>query len=135
MPDVTAQTFADGRCQFVHEPTGKEIQTDRPVEFGGSGRTFSATDILAAAVASCTLTTINQVLVRDGVDPEKTKTTIDKKLSASPKRLESINMVISIDCPQSDSLEKKLRRAADTCVVKKSLSEDLTVDTRFLFHG
>ena len=124
-----------GRCVITHALNESTVTTDLPPEFGGKGRSFSSTDLVASAVGTCLLTTIDKVLVRAGYDSKKLEIKIEKVLSDSPKQIKRVDVKIFHPEPFSDVLIKKLYKAADTCPVKRSLNSDVDVSIKFVEIG
>ncbi len=121
-----------GRCIITHELNRSTVITDVAPEYGGQGRSFSSTDLVAAAVGSCLLTTIDKILERAGHDPTKLEAKIDKVLSESPKQIKRIDVKVLYPEPLSNMLIKKMRKAAETCAVKRSLSPTVEISINFL---
>ena len=76
------------RCKITHQLSGTEILTDLAPEYGGEGRSFSSTDLIAVALGSCILSTIDKVMERAGYDPKQievitTKTYTENKTGSS----------------------------------------------------
>ena len=132
MSKFSIQLHDEGRCEIRHEIAGTEIITDLPTEYGGGGRSFSSTDLVAAALGSCTLTTIDGVFERAGSDPKKIKISITKVLSENPKMIKAISMEIFYPEKLDGTLIKKLERAAATCPVKRSLNKQIDIEIRFV---
>ena len=131
MSRFTIRLSDRGRCRVRHELADAEIVTDRPPEYGGEGRSFSSTDLVAAALGTCTLTTIDGLLARAGHDPARLRIDVGKTLSREPRRIASIKLEIFYPETLSDELLTKLARAAGACPVKRSLSEQVAVDVIF----
>ena len=116
------------RCAAVHKPSGTKIHTDAPVDNHGLGESFSPTDLVATALASCMATIMGIVADRNEIDLTGMKVGVDKSMSASPPRRISrlaiaIEMPIAEDHPQSEML----KNAALACPVHKSLHPDVEV--------
>jgi uncharacterized OsmC-like protein len=126
------QLHDKGRCRIRHELAGTEIITDLPPEYGGGGKSFSSTDLVSAALGSCTLTTIDGIFERDGYDPKKIRISVTKALSENPKKIKSISLEIFYPENLDGVLLKKLERAAATCPVKRSLNEQIDIEIRFI---
>ena len=124
-----------GRCVITHAFNDATVTTDVPPEYGGMGRSFSSTDLVASAVGTCLLTTIDKVLERAGHDAKRVAVEVEKALSDSPKQIKRIHVKIYHPEPLGDVLEKKLRIAAETCPVKRSLSRDVEVSIDFVETG
>jgi putative redox protein len=121
-----------GRCVITHAINAATVTTDVAPEYGGSGKFFSSTDLVASAVGTCLMTTIDKVLERAGFDTKKLEIKIEKALSDSPKQIKRIDVKIFHPEPFSDVLIKKLYRAADTCPVKRSLNSGVDVSIKFI---
>ena len=93
------------RCEAVHQPSSTLIHTDAPVDNHGLGESFSPTDLVATALASCIATIMGIVAERNEVDLSGLK----------------IEMPIASDHPQAEMLKK----AALACPVHKSLHPDI----------
>ncbi|MCP3943087.1 MAG: OsmC family protein [Desulfobacteraceae bacterium] len=132
MSKYTIQLQEIGRCKIKHELTDSEIITDSPPEYGGNGQSFSSTDLVSAALGSCTLTTLDKILEREGFDPKKLKIVVTKTLSQSPKMIGGIKLELYYPEKLSDLLLKKLQNATKTCPVKRSLNPQIQIDTVFI---
>jgi uncharacterized OsmC-like protein len=128
----TIQLHDNGRCHIKHQLANAEIITDLPPEYGGNGKSFSSTDLVTAALGSCMLTSIDKIFEREGFDPKKIKIVVTKTLSNDPKMIKTIRLEIFYPDKLSDVLLKKLKNATKTCPVKRSLNENIQVDTVFI---
>lgn len=116
------------RCEAVHQPSGTKLHTDAPVDNHGLGESFSPTDLVATAMASCMATIMGIVADRHDIDLTGIKIGVDKSMSASPPRRISrlalkIEMPIAADHPQAEML----KNAALACPVHKSLHPEVEV--------
>ena len=132
MSKFSIQLHDKGRCQIRHELAAAEIITDFPPEYGGKGRSFSSTDLVSAALGSCTLTSIDSIFEREGYDPKKIKISVIKTLSQNPKMIKAISLEIFYPEKLGGELLKKLERAMATCPVKRSLNEQVEIKTLFI---
>lgn len=128
----TIHLYGNGRCKIRHELANSEIITDLPPEYGGNGLSFSSTDLVAAALGSCTLKNIDEIIEREGFDPKKIKLVVTKMLSQKPKMIKAIRLEIFYPEKFSDVLLKKLKNAAKTCPVKRSLNPQIQIETVFI---
>ena len=101
-----------GECRVEHLRTGATVATDLPPEFGGEGKSFSATDLLAAALGVCVATSIDRVADRGGIPPEALRVEVEKELSTSPNRVARLSVWIYSARPVDAVLRTKLLRAA-----------------------
>lgn len=131
MSEFVIQLEDLGRCRIQHAKADAEIVTDLPPEYGGKGRSFSSTDLVAAALGSCILSTIDTVFEREGYDPKKIRVKVAKTLSDRPKMIRSIDVEIAYPEKLSELFLKKAGRAMNLCPVKRSLNESIEIRTRF----
>jgi len=127
--------FDNGRCHIKHQYAEAEIVTDLPPEYGGNGQSFSSTDLVTAALGSCTLTTIDKIIEREGYNPRNIEISVTKTLAHNPNRISSIKMEIFYPEKLSDQLLQKLKIATKTCPVKRSLNDNIQIDTIFFTGG
>ncbi len=119
------------RCQITHQESGNELQTDLAPEYGGKGRSFSSTDLVAVALGSCVLTTIDKIIAREGFDPKKIEVNVAKAYTKNKDMIKEIRLDIFYPEKFSDLLLKKLERALSYCPVKRSLNESVEIITTF----
>ncbi len=63
----------DLRTTATHLDSGSEISTDAPKDNHGLGQTFSPTDMVCSALASCILTIMAIAVEKNNVDIKGTK--------------------------------------------------------------
>lgn len=129
MSKFTVHRQESGRCTIKHELAEAEILTDLPPEFGGNGRSFSSTDLVSAALGSCTMTAIDAIVERAGHDPSKLTIKVSKSLSQAPKMISRIQLEIGHPDAFDEALLKKLNKAALSCPVRRSLNPEIIIDT------
>ncbi len=118
--------------ELTHGPSGAVIKTAAPVDNQGDGSSFSPTDMVAAGLGACMLTIMGIVGQRDDLDLSGLSFTAEKHMTSGPRRLEKVDIVITMPSGLSQSARKKLEKAAHTCPVKNSLGSD--VQTPVLFQ-
>ncbi|THB79592.1 MAG: OsmC family peroxiredoxin [Desulfobulbaceae bacterium] len=131
MSIFTVTLLDDDRCHIKHELAGSEIETDLPPEYGGGGRAFSSTDLVSAALGTCTITSISKILEREGYDPRQLRIEVTKELSHNPKMIKAIKLMITHPNAFNEQLLKKLDKATKSCPVKRSLHDDVTIEITF----
>lgn len=124
---IRIRLLGAGDCELEHAETGTSLRTSKSAAFGGSGTSFSSTDLLAAALGSCIATDLEPVAERNGVPPGDIMIEVDKWLSLSPKRIESVEVRVTLPVTTSDLTITKLERAAQHCLVHRALHPDLAV--------
>lgn len=123
-----------GQCNVVHESSGSTIRTDLPEEYGGSGNSFSATDLLAGALGVCMATNIDKIADRHGIPLNALDIRVKKELSDKPKRISILQVCINLNVKVPEDIKRRIEHAAHTCLVRRSLHPDLNVTVKFLFR-
>ncbi len=84
-------------CRLKHGPSGMEISTDAPKDNLGKGEAFSPTDLVAAGLASCMLTTMGIVAQRRSINIEGTRAEVSKEMTAAPpRRIARLGVIIEM---------------------------------------
>ena len=119
-------------CTAAHGPSGSTIQSDAPKDNMGKGEAFSPTDLVATATATCMLTTMGIVAQRHNINLEGTSAKIQKEMTAVPtRRVARLPVEISIPIELSEEDQQRLKHAALTCPVVKSLHPDVKIPVTF----
>ncbi len=125
MAELSVRLLGDGECLVDHPASGAALHTSRSARFGGRGSSFSSTDLVAAALATCVATDLEHVAVRNGVSLDRIRIEAGKELLLDPKRLAALHVRVRIAGACDDVTLLKLRRAADACVVQRALHPDV----------
>jgi len=121
------------RCHATHLPSQCSLHTDAPVDNHGRGESFSPTDLVATALATCLATILGIVADRKGVDLSGTTLSVQKHMSDSPpRRIARLPVEITIPLPPSHPDRPALEAAALACPVNQSLHPD--IDRPISFH-
>lgn len=124
------------RCEAVHGPSGKIIQTDAPLDNHGKGEAFSPTDLAATSLGVCMATIMGIAAERHGVELAGTKITVEKSMSVdTPRRISKIEIVFTIPLPADHPQRKLLEAAALACPVHHSLHPDVEKPVTFDWVG
>jgi putative redox protein len=125
----------DLRCVAVHAPSGAELLTDAPVDHEGLGRSFSPTDLIATALATCVVTILGLVARRRGLSIEGSRWSITKEMVADPKRRVgrlALSITLPAELPERD--RRALQTAGDTCPVKQSMDPRTDVEIEYRYE-
>jgi putative redox protein len=116
----------DLHCKVVHGPSGTELFTDAPKDNQGRGESFSPTDTVATALGSCMLTTMGLLARTLNLDIAGATAVVEKEMTSSPPR-KIQRLTVRIHMPHAFGEEDrlKLRRAAETCPVARSLHPEV----------
>ena len=131
---IDVEYEGDLHCRLHHGPSGAEIATDAPVDNQGKGETFSPTDLLAAALGSCILTTMGIYARRKEIELRGSRVTVSKEMIADPLRRVA-RLVVEIRLPAAVEASQRtvLENAAHTCPVERSLHPNTKVDVTFRY--
>lgn len=133
MVEIQASYEGNLRCTATHGPSGVVLSTDAPKDNEGLGESFSPTDLVASALATCTMTIMGIVARRDGIDLTGMTTTVVKSMTTTPtRRIGALPVDIRVPGKLSDEQKKRLEAAARACPVHKSLHPD--IDAPIQFH-
>jgi len=120
------------RCVSVHEPSGAELATDAPKDNQGEGASFSPTDLVATALATCVLTTMAIVANRHGWKLEGATASVVKHMVADPvRRIGRLELTLRMPVGLDQKAREVLERTAHTCPVHKSLASNVEVPMTF----
>ncbi len=86
MVTISVVYQGDLRTQASHGPSHSTLVTDAPVDNQGKGASFSPTDLVATALATCMLTTMGIVAKRHGWVLDGATATVEKHMVADPER-------------------------------------------------
>lgn len=121
------------KTEMIHGPSGAVLRTAAPVDNQGDGSSFSPTDLVAAALASCMVTTMAIVAHRDGLDFMGVTFHVEKHMHPEPRRIARLPVVIHLPASLAPTQRLKLERAARTCPVHRSLLPEIDAEVSFLY--
>ena len=131
MVEMTGVYLGEKHCETTHGPSGTKLSTDAPKDNAGKGDSFSPTDLVGVALATCILTTMAIVAERDGVDLKGSTYRVTKEMSANPRKIERLAVYLKLPAKTSDHDRKKLEHVAMTCPVHRSLHPDVQLPIVF----
>ena len=121
-------------CELTHGPSGQVIETDAPKDNQGRGAAFSPTDLTAASLASCMVTTMAiTAKLRLNTDIPDIRWEVTKEMSADkPRRIVRLSVEIWLPFSKAKDPEGLLEHAAHNCPVAQSLHP--SVEKPVTFH-
>lgn len=136
MVEMTGIYQGQKRCELTHGPSKTKIQTDAPKDNLGLGGSFSPTDLVGAALASCVLTTLAIACEKEGVDLnfEGAKFTIKKEMQSSPRKISKLHILFEIPGTIPHERRAWIERVAHHCPVRMSLAPDISIVEEFLWN-
>lgn len=130
---ITGKYLGTKKVHLVHEPSGEVLVTEAPKDNGGEGKSFSPTDLVAAAYGSCVMTTIAIVAERSGLSVEGMHMRVEKQMQSEPRRIGNVPLTVHMPKALSEQDRQKLERAGLACPVHKSLHPDVKAEITFLY--
>lgn len=131
---VTASTLGDLRCRVVDDASGTELSTDAAAEDGGEERSFSPTQLLAAAVASCILTLLGMVARRHGLSLADAQVRVTADVAnGRGRRIRRLSSVVSLPAGEvpPGGMRARIEAAAARCPLHQSLHPDIEAPIEF----
>lgn len=134
MVTMTAIYLGELRTQATHLKSGNTLITDAPPDNNGKGAAFSPTDLTCVSLNSCMMTLMGMLAQREGINLEGLKSEIVKIMASNPRKIEEVRITFTHDNLQiTDIQREKLKRAAMTCPVALSISENVKQTIQFNF--
>lgn len=131
---VMSATSAPGfHCKLEHGPSGTRITTEAPKDNGGTGMSFSPTDLVAAALASCALTTMALAASRENIPFGDASARVEKRMTPPPRRIGELVLEITMPTGLSEAHRKRLEEVAHGCPVSRSLHPDVKLPVTFRY--
>lgn len=135
MVEIDIQYQGRLRCEARHEPSGVVLLTDAPKDNQGEGASFSPTDLVATALGTCMVTIMGIMAQREGIDLSGTTVRVIKEMVASPtRRIGKLTVSINVPCALTSEQQQKMRNAANSCPVRKSLHADIEIPVEFVWR-
>jgi len=121
------------RTTATHLDSGSEITTDAPKDNNGLGKTFSPTDMVCSALASCILTIMAIAVEKNNVDIKDATAMVKKTMGNNPRRIAKIQIDIIFPKDYDSKTKTILERAAYNCPVHYTLSETVEKNISFSY--
>lgn len=128
---TSMQVYYEGalRCLAVHDSSGTRLHTDAPLDNQGRGESFSPTDLVATALASCILTILGIVAEREGISLEPCSAAVHKTMTSSGvRRIARLEVWITLPPGLSEEQRNLLQQAGEGCPVKRSLEGSVAME-------
>ncbi len=119
--------------RLAHGPSGATLSTVAPRDNGGDGSSFSPTDLVGAALASCALTTMALIAKREGLPFGDARARVEKIMGDGPRRIVELNLHIEMPKEVKPEHRARLEEIARGCPVARSLHPDLRMPMKFTY--
>jgi uncharacterized OsmC-like protein len=127
-------TYGGGlKMELRHGPSGATLPTAAPRDNMGDGSSFSPTDLLAASLGSCMVTTMAIVAQREGIPFGTAEFVAHKHMRSDPRRVDAIPVRIAMPAGLTPDQRARLERAAHECPVHRSLLPEIRKDVEFVY--
>lgn len=131
--EMFARSEPGFRVQLQHGPSGTRVQTEAPKDNGGTGASFSPTDLVGAALASCALTTMQLAASREGLPWGAASARVEKRMTGAPRRIGELVLELTMP-PGLDAKQRAhLEEIGRGCPVARSLHPDLQISMEFSY--
>jgi uncharacterized OsmC-like protein len=131
--EITGTYDGDLKMTLRHGPSGVELRTAAPVDNLGDGSSFSPTDLLAASLGACMLTTMAIVAKREGIPFEGASFRLEKHMTGAPRRVAALPVTIRMPAGLTPEQRDRLEHVARTCPVDRSLLPDIRREVEFVY--
>lgn len=136
MVNISIRYDGELHCTAKHEPSGRELATDAPVDNQGKGESFSPTDLIATALGTCMSTILAIAAEKNGLNVAGMTVKVSKEMSKdAPRRIVALPSEVHIPLPENTPLRAILENAALNCPVHKSLPPEIERPTKFVWNG
>src|SRR5436190_4404262 len=131
---ITGRYIGNLKMELEHGPSGARLLTAAPTDNMGDGSSFSPTDLVAAAIGACMVTTMGIVAGRHGIDLGGTHFRVEKHMTTeAPRRIAALP--VEIHAPAAWTAEQRLlmERTAHNCPVHRSLIPEIEKPVAFVY--
>ena len=135
MVEISVSYVGHKKCDLRH-PEGATIRTDAPKDIGGDASAFSPTDLVAAGLASCILTTMAMFGERHGLDLSGATAKVEKHMSTppSPRRIARLPVVVTLSSRVPMEMRERIEAAGNKCPVKATLHPDVEATITYRYE-
>jgi uncharacterized OsmC-like protein len=130
---MSAEADARYQVKLKHGPSGTVINTEAPKDNGGTGSSFSPTDLVGAALASCALTTMALQAGRQGMPWGSASARIEKRMTSSPRRIAELTLEIQMPAGLNASQRAYLEEVGKNCPVARSIHPEVKLPMVFRY--
>ncbi len=133
MVEINVRYDGAKKCTLHHQE-GITLRTDAPKDIGGDASAFSPTDLVAAGLASCILTTIAMWGERHALDLAGITAHVSKEMQASPRRIGRLPVTVTLPDTVPLEVRPNLERVGSLCPVHASLHPDIDAPIAYVYQ-
>ena len=131
--EITGTSSGELKMRLTHGPSGTVLGTAAPVDNMGDGSSFSPTDLVAAALGSCMVTTMSIVARREGIPFPGAEFRVEKHMADAPRRIGRLPIQIRMPPGLEPAQRERLEHIARTCPVDRSINPSIERDVSFVY--
>jgi putative redox protein len=140
MVDIDVTYEGELRCSSTHGPSATALSTDAPLDNQGKGQSFSPTDLVATGLGTCIATTMGIRARKSDRDLEGMRIHVKKIMTREgPRRIAELDVKVTIPSAVAARFDAgaraELEHVANTCPVRLSLLDAISVPTTFDWQG
>jgi len=132
--EISGTYAGELKMELRHGPSGATLRTAAPRDNQGDGSSFSPTDLLAASLGSCMVTTMAIVARRESIPFESATFVLEKHMRSDPRRVDAVPVTIRLPAALTPEQRARLEEAALTCPVARSLLPEVRKDVEFVYE-
>lgn len=133
MVEIDVKYNGNKKCSLQHQE-GAALVTDAPKDIGGDASAFSPTDLVAAGLASCILTTIAMFAERHDLDLTGITAHVGKEMNPNPRRIGRLPVVVTMTASIPTEMRATLERVGRQCPVHASLHPDIDAPIEYRYE-
>ncbi len=128
MNTITANIDTRKYRTEIKSASGNIVIADEPQEMGGKNLGFSPSELLASALASCTLITLRMYIDRKQWDVTNINILVDFERN-SEQNVSLLNRKIEITGNVDEAQKERLLKIANSCPIHKTLTNTIQIQT------
>ncbi|KIA96796.1 osmotically inducible protein OsmC [Flavobacterium sp. KMS] len=128
MNTITASIDTRKYRTEIKSASGNIVIADEPQEMGGKNLGFSPSELLASALASCTLITLRMYIDRKQWNIAEINISVDFERN-SEQNVSLLNRKIEITGNVDEAQKERLLKIANSCPIHKTLTNTIQIQT------
>lgn len=128
MNTITANIDTRKYRTEIKSASGNIVIADEPQEMGGKNLGFSPSELLASALASCTLITLRMYIDRKQWDVTNINILVDFERN-SEQNVSLLSRKIEITGNVDEAQKERLLKIANSCPIHKTLTNTIQIQT------
>jgi uncharacterized OsmC-like protein len=134
MATSTVEYLGGLSTKCTHIKSGKTIITDAPIDNNGKGDSFSPTDLVATAYASCMITIIGIYCEKNDIDFTHCNAEVIKEMSSAPRAIGKLSIHLNFKGNDwSKEIQSKIINAGENCPVAKTVHDNVELEFKYDF--